>query len=128
MTFLTNALPGAGYGLQMPEMLAPQNRRSVQSSSQAQRPTAPATLDSKALEATPDDKLRQAAEDFETAFIAQMLKFSGLADALTTGGGEDVAAFTDFYIEQFAEDITESGGFGLAEKFYAKLKTQSDGL
>ncbi len=68
-----------------------------------------------------DPELRQAAEDFEAAFISQMLKFSGLAEALTKGGGEDVAAFTDFYIENYAEKIVESGGFGLANKFYDKL-------
>jgi len=75
---------------------------------------------------TPNEaELREAAENFETAFIAQMLKFSGLTEALTSGGGEGVAAFTDFYIESFAEDIVEGGGFGLADKFYEKLKLQT---
>jgi len=68
----------------------------------------------------------QAAKDFETAFIAQMLKFSGLGEALTAGGGEDVAAFTDFYIQNFAEEISESGGFGLADQFYTKLAIKAD--
>lgn len=70
-------------------------------------------------------ELRKSAKDFEAAFIGQMLKFSGLGDALVKGGGEDVAAFTDFYIEKFAEEISESGGFGLQDKFYQKLKIQS---
>jgi Rod binding domain-containing protein len=77
--------------------------------------------DSKLEGVVPDENISQAAKDFETAFIAQMLKFSGLTEALTTGGGEDMAAFTDFYIQSFAEDIVESGGFGLADKFYDKL-------
>lgn len=68
-----------------------------------------------------DPEVSKAAKDFETAFIAQMLKFSGLAEAITTGGGEDVAAFTDFYIQSFAEEISDTGGFGLAEQFYDKL-------
>lgn len=79
------------------------------------------------IDAERDAKLRQSSIDFETAFIAQMLKFSGLTEALTSGGGEDVAAFTDFYIESFAEEIVESGGFGLADRFYEKLKLQSQG-
>jgi len=58
-----------------------------------------------------DPAIRAAAEDFEAAFISQMLKFSGLGKALTTGGGEDVAAFTDFYIQNYAEKIVESGNF-----------------
>lgn len=72
-----------------------------------------------------DPAIRDAAEDFEAAFISQMLKFSGLGKALTTGGGEDVAAFTDFYIQNYAEQIVESGGFGLADKFYDKLATRA---
>ena len=72
-------------------------------------------------------ELRAAAKDFEAAFIGQMLKFSGLGDALVKGGGEDVAAFTDFYIEKFAEDLADGGGFGLQDKFYQKLRLQSNG-
>ncbi len=76
-----------------------------------------------------DPKLREAAEDFEAAFISQMLKFSGLGEALTKGGGEDVSAFTDFYIDNYAEKIVEKGGFGLADKFYDKLAAkQGDAL
>jgi Rod binding domain-containing protein len=73
-----------------------------------------------------DPELRQAAEDFEAAFISQMLKFSGLGEALTKGGGEDVAAFTDFYIENYAEKIVDKGGFGLADRFYEKLAAKSE--
>lgn len=73
-----------------------------------------------------DPELRQAAEDFEAAFISQMLKFSGLGEALTKGGGEDVAAFTDFYIENFAEKIVDNGGFGLADRFYGKLAAKAE--
>lgn len=70
-------------------------------------------------------ELRESAKDFEAAFIGQMLKFSGLGEALVKGGGEDVAAFTDFYIEKFAEELSENGGLGLQDKFYQKLKLQS---
>ena len=72
------------------------------------------------------DIMRQAAQDFEASYIAQMLTFSGLGKALTTGGGEDMSAFTSFYIESFAEKIAESGGFGLAEKFYDRMIKVSD--
>jgi len=65
--------------------------------------------------------LRQSAQDFEAAYIAQMLTFSGLDKALMAGGGEEVAAFTSFYIENFAEQIAEKGGFGLADKFYDRM-------
>lgn len=66
-------------------------------------------------------ELRQAAQDFEAAYIAQMLTFSGLDKALMAGGGEEVAAFTSFYIESFADQIAEKGGFGLAGNFYDQM-------
>ncbi len=65
--------------------------------------------------------LRKSAQEFEAAFIGQMLTFSGLDKALMSGGGEDVSAFTSFYIESFSEQIAEKGGFGLAESFYDRL-------
>lgn len=77
------------------------------------------------MESVKEAELRAAAKDFEAAFIGQMLKFSGLGDALVKGGGEDVAAFTDFYIEKFAEELSDNGGLGLQDKFYQKLKLQS---
>jgi len=94
-------------------------------------PSLEASKDSKALgdvkgQKLEDPELRQAAEDFEAAFISQMLKFSGLGEALTKGGGEDVAAFTDFYIENYAEKIVDKGGFGLADRFYEKLAAKSE--
>ena len=73
------------------------------------------------------DAIQEAAHDFEAAFITQMLTFSGLGKALTTGGGEAMSAFTGFYIESFAEQMTEAGGLGLAERFYTNL-LQSSGL
>jgi len=69
--------------------------------------------------------IKKSAKDFETAFITQMLTFSGLGDALTIGGGEAASAFSSFYLESVAEDIVEAGGFGLADKFYEKLMIKS---
>ena len=68
-----------------------------------------------------DPALAKAAQEFEAAFLTHMLKFSGLGDALTLGGGKEVEAFTDFYIEAFADEIAASGKLGLAERFYDKL-------
>lgn len=72
--------------------------------------------------------LRQAAIDFEATYIAQMLTFSGLDKALLAGGGEDMSAFTSFYIQSFAQNIAENGGFGLSESFYKQMALQSEGL
>ena len=85
-----------------------------------------ASLAPAAPQAPISDEMRQAAQDFEASYIAQMLTFSGLGKALTTGGGEDMSAFTSFYIQSFADDIAENGGFGLAEQFYDHMKKVSD--
>lgn len=73
------------------------------------------------------EAIHEAAHDFEAAFITQMLTFSGLGKALTTGGGEAMSAFTGFYIESFAEQMTQAGGLGLAARFYDDL-LQTSGL
>lgn len=62
------------------------------------------------------------AKKFEAAFISQMLTYTGFAEALTKSGGEDVAGFSQFYMESIAEDITKNGGFGLAEQIYAHME------
>ncbi len=80
--------------------------------------TGPSSKSSAAAPPIDKEAVKKAAQEFETAYIAQMLTFSGLDDALMAGGGEDVSAFTSFYIQNFAEKISENGGFGLAEKFY----------
>ncbi len=75
------------------------------------------------------EDIQKTAREFETVFIAQMLQFSGLAKALTTGGGESVESFTQFYLEELARDITNNGGFGIADKIanYMKMKEESHG-
>ena len=73
-----------------------------------------------------DPEIAASARDFEAAFITQMLKYSGLGEALTKSGGEAVSAFSDFYLENVAESLADKGGFGLAETFYNKLLQKSE--
>lgn len=66
--------------------------------------------------------LRAAARDFESAFIAEMLKTAGFGKA--TGGlgaGPGQEAFSGFLREAVAERITARGGFGLSEGIYRAL-------
>lgn len=79
----------------------------------------------KTIDLTPDDaELKDAAKAFEAAFIGQMLTFSGLGKSLVSGEGEMASAFTGFFIEALAEDLADTGAFGLAEQFYEKLNTK----
>ncbi len=74
----------------------------------------------------PQDEAAKIAREFEAAFIAQMLKYSGLDKALVTGGGEAVESFTQFYLEELASELANNGGFGIADEIYANLKKKDE--
>lgn len=67
---------------------------------------------------------QESAKEFEAAFIAQMLQYSGLADALTSSGGEDMQSFSQFYLEALAKKISDNGGFDIAEKIYSHINNK----
>ena len=62
------------------------------------------------------------ARAFEAAFVAQMLSHSGLADAVGAEAGFAGEAYSTLMVEQYANQLVEDGGFGLAEKIYEQLK------
>lgn len=66
--------------------------------------------------------LRQAAQAFEAAFLAEMLRHTGLGrmpESFNGGAGE--AAFAGTMVEAYAREIAASGGVGLAEQIYRSL-------
>lgn len=66
---------------------------------------------------------RKAATDFEAAFLAEMLKYSGLnAMPEGFGGGAGEEAFASLLTEQYAHLLAERGGIGLAEQVFEVLK------
>lgn len=71
--------------------------------------------------AAQNSALREKANAFEAAFIAQMLKHSGLEKAITDQSGFGGEAYASLMLEQYAGKIVENGGFGLADKIYAQL-------
>ncbi|GAB4530906.1 MAG: hypothetical protein Kow00133_19620 [Amphiplicatus sp.] len=74
-----------------------------------------------------DAALRESAKAFEAAFLAQMLTQSGLAKTLGANGGFGGEAFSGLLVEQYAAEIVEQGGFGLAEKIYEQLREKDAG-
>lgn len=79
-----------------------------------------------ALPSPPDParetRLRQAAQDLEAAFLAEMLRHSGLGaprDAFGGGTGED--QFASFLRREQAGALAASGGIGLAESLFRAL-------
>ncbi len=67
------------------------------------------------------------AREFESVFVAQMLKYSGLEKAISGQGGFGGEAYSSLLLEQYANKIVEAGGFGLAEHIYEQL-LQREGL
>jgi flagellar protein FlgJ len=66
---------------------------------------------------------KQAAEKFEAAFLAEMLKYTGLnATSKTFGGGAGEEAFASLLTDEYARLLAERGGVGLAEQVFELLK------
>jgi Rod binding domain-containing protein len=62
-------------------------------------------------------RIRQSAEEFESVFIAQMLRpmFSGLGAEAPFGGGVGEDIWRSMQVDEFAKAIMRSGGIGLSE-------------
>ena len=72
---------------------------------------------------TPVDKARRAAEQFESFFVGRML------DQITSeqptdgpfGGGHAEKVFRGLLNEQYAVNVTRSGGLGIADSVYGEI-------
>jgi peptidoglycan hydrolase FlgJ len=72
---------------------------------------------------TSDAQLRQAAQDFETVYLTEMLTNMGVArEPETFGGGFAAEAFQSLLNEAYAERIVQRGGTGIAEAIYRQLR------
>ncbi|MEM8572185.1 MAG: rod-binding protein [Pseudomonadota bacterium] len=74
-----------------------------------------------------DAELRATAEAFEAAFLAEMLKHSGINEVSSEfGGGYGEEAFSSLVTQEYAEILAESGGIGLAEQIFESLKQRTE--
>ncbi len=73
-----------------------------------------------------DPRTMEKAREFETVFVAQMLKFSGMDKAISQNSGFGGDAFSSMMLEQYARKIVDNGGFGLADHIYAQLRDQQE--
>lgn len=74
-----------------------------------------------------DAALRKAADAFEAAFLAEMLKVAGLGrtpNAFGGGAGED--QFASFLVAEQAKAMVASGGIGLSETVFQALKEREN--
>jgi len=71
--------------------------------------------------------LEEAARAFEAAFLAEMLRHSGLGDTPDAmGGGAGEAPFAGLLVDAQARDMVRAGGIGLAEYLVTALGRGSD--
>ena len=74
-----------------------------------------------------DAAARKAAEDFEAAFLGEMLKYTGLnAASESFGGGAGEEAFASFLTDEYARLLAARGGIGLAEQVFQLLKQRTE--
>jgi flagellar protein FlgJ len=71
-------------------------------------------------------KLKKACSDFESLFINYMLK--SMRSSIQEGGifehSEESKMFRSMFDEKLADEISSSGGLGLGETLYKRLKDQ----
>lgn len=74
-----------------------------------------------------DEELLKTAKAFESVFIAQMLSYGGLTEALGANAGFGGEAFSGLLVEQYADQLVERGGFGVADRIYEQLRERGEG-
>lgn len=71
---------------------------------------------------------RRTAQAFEAAFLAEMLKHTGInATPATGGGGAGEEAFASFLTGEYARLLAGRGGVGLAEQIFNAIHQKGSG-
>ncbi|MEM9434348.1 MAG: rod-binding protein [Pseudomonadota bacterium] len=74
-----------------------------------------------------EEQLRQASKDLEAAFIAEMLKSAKFGESRESfGGGIGEEQFSSFLRDNYAQEMANAGGFGLAEHIFNSLKVRAE--
>jgi Rod binding domain-containing protein len=80
------------------------------------------------LPAKVEKRLKQAAQDLEANFLAEMLKSAGVGKTPKGlgGGGAGEDHFASFMRMEQAKQMAANGGIGLAETLFHSLKERMD--
>ena len=86
----------------------------------------PAALPKAGTPSPADAAAKEVAQQFEAAFLSEMLKYTGLnAPSASFGGGAGEDAFASFLTDEYARLLAQRGGIGLAEKVFELLKQRT---
>lgn len=69
------------------------------------------------------ERIRQTAQDFEAAFLSQMMKpmFEGLSTEAPFGGGDAEETWRGFLVDAMAKQTAKHGGVGLADHVVTEM-------
>ena len=98
----------------------------LSASSAASSPATTPAADPPENVAPENPRLRAEAERFEAAFLAEMLRHSGLGrmpESFNGGAGE--ASFAGTLVQEYANRIAATGSLGIAEQIYRTLLERS---
>ncbi|MCX7565796.1 rod-binding protein [Sulfitobacter sp. F26169L] len=71
--------------------------------------------------------LFEAAQNLESAFLAEMLQSAGFGQPSESfGGGAGEEQFGSFLVQEQAKHIVKGGGIGLAQSLFEALKEKSE--
>lgn len=75
-----------------------------------------------------ENKLRLAAQQLESGFLAEFLKSSGFGEVSQSfGGGAGEDHFASFLRQAQADALVKAGGIGLSEAIFQSLKDRQNG-
>jgi flagellar protein FlgJ len=74
-----------------------------------------------------DEEMLDACKEFEQYFVEQMIKEvkKTIPDDELLGDNDYMNMFEDTYVQEIAEQITDSGQLGLAQQLYESMQTQA---
>ena len=70
-----------------------------------------------------NEKLREAAQDFEAVFLSQMIKpmFDTVPTNTMFGGGQAENIYRGLMVDEFGKSVAKAGGIGIADTVYREL-------
>ena len=76
-----------------------------------------------ALQNRQREATRNAAQDFESVFVSQMMEpmFQGLKTDGMFGGGQGEAVFRSLMIQEVGKEISKSGGVGISDAVFGEM-------
>lgn len=106
---------------------APKISPMVERLSKERFPTAQA--DESKIDPAIRQKLKSAAKEFESTFVSQMvgMMFQGVETDETFGGGHGEDMFKSMLTNEYGKQMTNRGGFGLADSVYRELLRAQEG-